>query len=157
MSQLGHTDSTLGTSGRIIPLTYTRSWGGTMSQPPPYPPQFAPAPPAPRPPRWGRFAVWTAALAAAAFAVGGGVAALTKDDGGDQVANPAACKTAMAANYRKAMADPQAPSASQPPACVGLSQATLQRIVGEVVSEYLDSDQAKRDMDKALQSATAQP
>ncbi len=122
----------------------------------PYPPP-SPA----RPPRWGRFAAWTVALAAAAFAVGLGVAALTKNDGGQPTANPTVCKAELAANYRRTMANPGGPTASAPPACLGLDEATLERLVGEVVNEYLGSDQAKRDWERifeeALASATASP
>jgi len=78
------------------------------------------------------------AAAVAAFLLGGLIASQAGDDGGP-VADPAACKKALAVNYRKAMADPNAPSASAPSACARLDRATLERITGEVVSAYLDS------------------
>ena len=36
--------------------------------------------PYPPPPRWGRFAAWTAGAAVAAFAIGGGMAVWLDDD-----------------------------------------------------------------------------
>jgi hypothetical protein len=124
-------------------------FGGTM-----HPSSYPPPPPAARPPRWGRFIAWTCAAAVAAFAIAGGVAALTKDDDGDgPVASPAACKAALADNYRKVMANGgKGPTASEPPACVGLDQKTLERSTGEVVDEYLKSDQAKKDFGRLLES-----
>ncbi|MFE9645300.1 hypothetical protein ACFYO0_14525 [Streptomyces sp. NPDC006365] len=115
----------------------------------------------PRPPRWGRFAAWVGGAAAAAFALGGGVAVLMNDDG-SSVASPAACKTALAENYREAMAAGlDAPTPEAPPSCTGLDEATLKRITGEVVSEYLGSDQAKEDLRRAfeegMESAAASP
>jgi hypothetical protein len=90
----------------------------------------------PRPPRWGRFVLWTAGAAVAAFAIGGGLAVWMDDDGGD----PVACKQALAANYAEAVAaGPDAPSAAAPPSCSGLDQATLRRITDEVVTEYVGS------------------
>jgi predicted small lipoprotein YifL len=75
--------------------------------------------------------------------------------GGNDNANPAACKTALAENYRKAMADPDGPSASAPSACTGLGATTLKRLTGEVISEYLDSDQAAKDLGTALPTPSA--
>jgi hypothetical protein len=128
-----------------------------------HPPQPAPqwAPPPPRPPRWGRFAAWTGAAAVAAFAIGGGLAVVVNDDDGT-APDPAACKTALTANYREAMAaGPDAPTPAAPPACTGLDEATLKRITGEVVAEYLGSDQAKEDLRRAfeegMESAAASP
>jgi hypothetical protein len=131
--------------------------GGTMHSPP-----YPPPPPATRPPRWGRFIAWTCAAAVAAFAIAGGIARLTHHNGSGPVADRSACKAALAANYRKAMAGGgKGPTASEPPACVGLDQKTLERITGEVVDEYLNSDQAKKDLGKAfkdgMESALATP
>jgi len=129
-----------------------------MSQP--YPLQPAPgwAPPVPpRPPRWGRFVAWTGAAACAAFAIGGGLAVWAQDDG-DTIATPTACKAALAVNYREAMAaGPDAPTAAAPPACTGLDEATLRRITGEVVTEYLGSPQADEDARRAMESAAGTP
>lgn len=121
---------------------------------PPTPPTWTPPPP----PRWGRFTAWTGAAAIAAFAIGGGIATLTDRDS----ANPAACKTALAENYQKAVANgPGGPTMPAPPACAGLSHTELRRITEEVFSEYLDSDQADEDMERlireAMESAAAQP
>lgn len=81
--------------------------------------------------------------------------------GGDDSADPAACKTALAENYRKAMADPSAPSASEPSACTDLEAKTLKRLTGEVIAEYLDSDQAAKDLGGAIptpsESASVSP
>lgn len=99
-----------------------------------------PQPPTPKPFNWGRWAAWTALAAAAAFLIVGGIARLTHHgNSAPATANPEACKTALAANYRKAMANPSAPTPSAPTACAGLDEETLKRITGEVVSEYLDS------------------
>lgn len=104
-----------------------------------YQPSYLPPMPASpvRPPRWGRFVLWTGVAAVAAFAIGGGLAVWTDDDGGGDAA---ACKQALAANYAEAVAaGPDAPSAAAPPSCSGLDQATLRRITGEVVTEYVGS------------------
>lgn len=100
--------------------------------------------------------------AVAAFAIAGGIARLTHHNGSGPVADRSACKAALADNYRKVMANGgKGPTASEPPACVGLDQKTLERITGEVVDEYLNSDQAKKDLGKAfkdgMESALATP
>jgi hypothetical protein len=41
----------------------------------------------------------------------------------------------MKEDYRKAQENPSAPSATRPPACKGVDDATLERLVGEVLSE----------------------
>lgn len=129
-----------------------------MSQPS-YPPQpeygWAPPPPPPRR-RWPRVLIWVVALPVLGVAIGGGAALLTKDDGVS--ASPAACKTALAANYRKAVADGgEGPQMGEPAACKGLDQATLERLTGEVVSEYLDSPEAKELFEQGLESAAPSP
>lgn len=120
-----------------------------------------PPPTPPRPPRWGRFTAWTMVAAAAAFAIGGGVAHLAKDGGGSSIASPAACKKAMTARFQEAMEDPGASPKPEPPACVGLDEATLEKIGGEVMSEYTASPEAEKAFEeqwrKALESATATP
>jgi hypothetical protein len=127
-----------------------------MSQPP-YPPPYLPPPPPSRPPRWGRFIAWTGAAAVAAFAIGGGLAVLMDDDA-SPTASPTACKAALTENYQEAMAaGPDAPTAAAPPSCLGLDEATLTRITGEVISEYLESPEAEEDMERLLESAAAQP
>lgn len=129
--------------------------GETMHQPP--------YPPAPRQLRWGRFLAWTIGAAVAACLIGGGIARVAhRDDGGGPLANRAMCKAALSDRYRKVMANGgKRPKASSPPACVGLDEKTLEQITGEVFSEYLKSDQAKTDVDKALkdgmESALATP
>jgi hypothetical protein len=130
-----------------------------VNQPTPYPPPPVPTSP-PSPPRRGRFIAWTVAAAAAAFALGGLVAS-QGGDGGGPVANPAACKKAMAVDFEKAMADPGGPTSGAPGSCVGLDEATLERIMGEVISEYTASPAAEKAFEeqvrKALESATATP
>ena len=51
----------------------------------------------------------------------------------------AACKAAMKSDYAKALATPDVPSASRPPACEGVDHATLERLVGEVMTEVTPS------------------
>lgn len=115
-------------------------------------------PPHPRPLRWGRFTAWTTAAAITAFALGGGLGILLADDGDEPLANPAACKEALWENLRKtSAAGPNAPTASAPPACLGLDRATLERITREVISEYWDSPEAEKAVEDALRSATARP
>ena len=127
-----------------------------MSQPS-YPPQpaFGWTPPPPPPPRrrWPRVLVWVLALPVLGVVIGGGAALLTKDDSS---ASPAACKTVLASNYRKVMADGgKGPEQKQPPACAGLDTETLKKITGEVISEYLDSEQAQKDLGKAFEDGVA--
>ena len=125
-------------------------------QHPPHPEQQPP----PRPIRWSRFAAWTVAAAVAAFAVGGLIASQA-GNGGASVASPPACKKALAANFQKAMTDPDASPAPEPAACVGLDEATLERIGGEVMAEYTASPEAEKAFEdqwrKAWESATATP
>ncbi|MDH6610266.1 hypothetical protein M2164_005901 [Streptomyces sp. SAI-208] len=125
-----------------------------MSQPP-YPQQPAygwgtpPPPPVPRR-RWPRALAWVAGLVALGVVIGGGAALLTKDDGTS--ASPAACKRVLTEGYRKAMANGgKGPEQKRPPECAGLDTKTLERITGEVISEYLASDQAKDDLGKAVE------
>jgi len=94
------------------------------------------------------------ALPVLGVAIGGGAVLLTKDDGAS--ASPAACKTVLAANYRKVMANGgKGPEQKQPPECVGLGTETLKKITGEVISEYLDSEQAKKDLGNAFEDGMA--
>lgn len=127
---------------------------------PPYPPQpgWAPQPPPCRR-RWGRVLVWVVALPVLGIGVGWGVVLVREEGGGGDAG---ACKAALAENYREAVAaGPDAPSMGAPASCAGLSGATLERITGEVVSEYLDSDEAAEDLERAFEegmaSATASP
>jgi hypothetical protein len=93
------------------------------------------------------------ALPVLGVAIGWGAVLVTKDDSS---ASPAACKTVLADNYRKVMADGgKGPEQKQPPECVGLDTKTLKRITGEVISEYLDSEQAKKDLGKAFEDGMA--
>jgi uncharacterized lipoprotein len=48
--------------------------------------------------------------------------------------NVAACKAAMTRDYDYALAHPDAPPATRPTACKGVSAATLQKIAGEIMS-----------------------
>jgi hypothetical protein len=126
-----------------------------MSQPS-YPPQpeygWAPPPPPPRR-RWPQVLAWVVALPVLGVAIGWGAVLLTKDDSS---ASPAACKTVLADGYRKVMANGgKGPEQKQPPECVGLDTETLKKITGEVISEYLDSEQAKEDLGKAFDDGVA--
>lgn len=89
------------------------------------------------------------ALPVLGVAIGGGAALLTKDDG---TASAAACKRVLADGYRKVMANSgKGPEQPRPSECAGLDKKTLERITGEVISEYLDSAQAKKDLGKAFE------
>jgi outer membrane murein-binding lipoprotein Lpp len=46
----------------------------------------------------------------------------------------AACKAAMTSNYAYALEHPDAPQATEPAACKGLSKATLERLVAEIMT-----------------------
>ncbi|MFE1882654.1 hypothetical protein [Streptomyces diastatochromogenes] len=75
----------------------------------------------------------------------------------DTTADPQACKAAMAEGYRKAMAEGgKGPDQKRPAACKGVDDKTAQRLAGEVVKEYLDSDQAKKDVNKAFEDSIEQ-
>ncbi|MFE0801105.1 hypothetical protein [Streptomyces sp. NPDC058812] len=128
-----------------------------MNQPPNYPPPpgWTPPPPPPARPRWGRFAAWTAGVAVAAFAIGGGLAVLTDDDGDEPIANPTACKAALSEGAREAMVagDDATPATALPAPCVGLDEATLQRLTGEAMAEYLDSPEAGAAFEDAMREA----
>ncbi|CAL9350714.1 hypothetical protein SUDANB1_00455 [Streptomyces sp. enrichment culture] len=122
---------------------------------PPYPP---PAPT--RPLRWGRFAAWTGAAAVAAFAVGGGLSVWLDDD--TTTANPGSCKAALAENLRNATeAGPGGPTLPAPPACIGVDRVTLERITGEVITDYWKSPEADKAVEdamrRAMESAAASP
>ncbi|MGK9463938.1 hypothetical protein ACSLFT_28490 [Streptomyces sp. G6] len=125
-----------------------------MSHPPPPGNGWPPPPPPPARPRWGRLAAWTAGAAIAAFAIGGGLATLTDDDG-EQIANPTACKEALSEGAREAMdaGDDATPATALPAPCVGLGEETLQRLTGEAIAEYLDSPEADRVFEDAWREA----
>lgn len=127
-----------------------------MNQPPNYPPPppgWTPPPPLPARPRWGRWAAWTAGAALAAFAVGGGLAVLL-DDGSEPIASETACRDGLRENMTKAAADGADSSPlPAPAACYGLDQATLERITGEVMAEYLDSPEAEKAFEDAMREA----
>lgn len=57
----------------------------------------------------------------------------------DRMPDVAACKAAMKAQLDKAMSDPNAPSGTRPPECVGVDDETLQRLAGEVMSEAMET------------------
>lgn len=46
----------------------------------------------------------------------------------------AACKTAMRADFRHALAHPSAPAATEPAACKGLSAAVVRRLAGQILA-----------------------
>ncbi|MFJ1808532.1 MULTISPECIES: hypothetical protein [unclassified Streptomyces] len=75
--------------------------------------------------------------------------------------NVAACKTAMAKQLEQGVAarsnGSPMPTGSRPPACNGVDDATLQRLTGEVTTEWMDSDQADKVAEDALKSATPVP
>lgn len=71
--------------------------------------------------------------------------------GSSTIADPGACKSALADNYRKAVrAGGKGPAEKRPAACVGLDAKTLEKITGQVISEYLESDQASKDVASAI-------
>ena len=116
--------------------------------------------PYPPPPRWGRFAAWTAGAAVAAFAIGGGMAVWLDDD--TTTADPSSCKAALAENLRTATeAGPGGPTLPAPPECVGVDRVTLERITGEVIADYWKSREADKAVEdalrRAMESAAAQP
>ena len=125
-----------------------------MSQPSyPPPPGWTPPPPPPPRRKWPRVLVWVLALPVLGVVIGGGAALLTKDDSS---ASPAACKRVLAANYQKAVADGgKGPDQKKPAACAGLDTKTLKKITGEVLSEYLASEQAEKDLGKAFEDGVA--
>jgi hypothetical protein len=63
----------------------------------------------------------TAALAGSLAGCGGGP-------------SESACKAAMTRDYHYALAHPDAPAATRPAACKGISDATLQKIVSEIMA-----------------------
>jgi hypothetical protein len=46
----------------------------------------------------------------------------------------AACKSALAEQLKTGMETPDAPSGTRPPACAGVDDTTLQRLVGEIIA-----------------------
>jgi hypothetical protein len=93
------------------------------------------------------------ALPVLGVVISGGAALLTRDDG---TASAAACKAALADNYRKVMAaGGKGPEQERPAACVGLDAKTLEKITGEVIGEYLGSEQAKKDLGEAFEDGMA--
>ena len=121
------------------------------NMPPTWPPaEFGWTPPPPPRRRWPRILVWVVALPVLGVGIGWGAVLLTKDDG--TPASAAACKTVLADNYRKVMANGgKGPDQKRPTECAGLDTKTLEQITKEVIGEYLDSDQAKKDMNKAFE------
>ncbi|WP_338699178.1 hypothetical protein V2W30_22605 [Streptomyces sp. Q6] len=107
-----------------------------MSQP------YTPAPPAwtPQPPprfNWARWALWTALAAVLAFALAGGLGYLLRDDSSTS-ADPAACKAAMRADFKRAAAaGSNATPSDRPAECAGVDDATVQRYATEIVTEQL--------------------
>lgn len=72
----------------------------------------------------------SAALAATALA------ALMVAGCGAPKPDVAACKAAMKKDFATALANPEAPSATRPPACNGVDQKTLTRLVGEILAGH---------------------
>ncbi|WP_121701537.1 hypothetical protein [Streptomyces sp. E5N298] len=118
-----------------------------MSQPPFHTPSQAR-------PRWGRFAAWTVGAALAAFAIGGGLALLLDDGGGEPIASETGCREAVVKSmHENAAVGLDASAMSAPAACYGLDKATLERIAGEAVTEYLDSPEAEKAVKDAMREA----
>lgn len=78
-----------------------------------------------------------AALAASTLLLAGCAASPARQD---DTAKPdvAACKAAMKVQFQEGMATPGGPTGSKPQACVGVDDATLQRLVGEILAEALE-------------------
>ena len=53
--------------------------------------------------------------------------------------DPAACKAAMTRAYEYALAHPDAPPATEPPACKGLPDATVSRFATEIMASVTPS------------------
>jgi len=70
----------------------------------------------------------TAALAVTALALAGCASSHPHTD------HVAACKAAMTRDYDYARAHPDAPPATRPAACKGVSDAALQKIAGEIMA-----------------------
>ena len=70
-----------------------------------------------------------AVLAFAALALAGCASGSTHT-----ASNVAACKAAMTRDYDYAVAHPAAPPATRPAACKGVSDATLQKLAGEIMA-----------------------
>ncbi|MFD0256428.1 hypothetical protein ACFVGX_36615 [Streptomyces sp. NPDC127113] len=91
-------------------------------------------PPAARAPRRGRlwlFVLATAIAAAGAFALGGVIRDATDSD-----ASPSSCKAALQRAYDRAEAGGEGLKGT-PPQCAGLSQATVERYIGEIAEQEL--------------------
>ncbi len=82
--------------------------------------------------RAGRLKVVMAAAALLFFAAMLALAGCAS--GGTHTANVAACKAAMTRDYDYALAHPDAPPATRPAACKGVSGATLQRLAAEIMA-----------------------
>ncbi|GKQ34580.1 hypothetical protein [Streptomyces sp. A012304] len=98
-----------------------------------------------------RTAACAALLALAALTTG------CSDGDGGSIADEPACKKAMAERLKETMPTGKTPDAKVNPACVGLDQQTLERLAGETLNEYLESDQAKKDFEEAIESAIPTP
>jgi hypothetical protein len=79
------------------------------------------------------------------------LAPLTACSSGDDKADPAACKAAMAKQLKDA-ANGSTAENERPAACNGVDDKTVQKYVGEI----MESDIGKQ-VDDTLNSATAQP
>ena len=76
-----------------------------------------------------------AALAITALALAGcGSTSATHPASTPSAGNVAACKAAMVRDYDYALAHPDAPAATRPPACKGVPDATLNRLAGEIMA-----------------------
>ncbi len=88
--------------------------------------------------------VTAAALTLTATACGG-------SSSGTKTANAGSCKQALQKDFDKAMADPEAPSATETPAaCQGVTDAELKEIVGDLVEKEM-----KEGMEDALDGGAA--
>ena len=70
----------------------------------------------------------------AALAASGTIALALAGCGPHHAASPAACKAAMTRDYHYALAHPDAPPATRPAACKGISDATVQKFAAEIMA-----------------------
>lgn len=73
---------------------------------------------------------------------------------GSTVADEAACKKAMTAQYKEAAAKgDKAPEGTKPQACQGIDDKTLQKLAGEVMSEYLESGEFGKQVEDSVKDS----
>ena len=77
--------------------------------------------------------------------------ALTACGSNDKAADAPARKKAMVEQYRDTVAKgDDTPESRRPKACADVDDATLTRIKGEAIKEYLESDDAEKAIDEAV-------